>query len=373
MNSVHPKLLVALIAASTIAGCSDDSSSPPVAGSTGGGPAAGTGGTTAAGGASTTGGAQATGGSATGGSTATGGSPATGGETATGGAVATGGETATGGVTATGGETATGGAAGSEPTASLYAGFRSSRYGIDPFPTPEEWEQIASSYASMLPGSAPGGVWIVGTIVGGGCRLTFPSSGTEYPDIDFRDEDLNEDFLNHFDATGLKVWLQVEPGFGDVETLIDIVLTRYGHHPSVIGFGVDVEWYQYTDTDDWGVPVTDEEAAAWVAAVQSHNPSYTLFVKHWDSRWMPPTERDGLMFINDSQNVSGMSQLVGEFVDWGEEFSPAPVGFQIGYDSDRGWWGELGNPPADLGQEIVDAVPNTLGMFWVDFTLRDVF
>ena len=70
-------------------------------GSSGGGPASGTGGS-----------ASGTGGQATGGTTATGGSTATGGATGTGGVKASGGSTGTGGVSATGGATGTGGAAG---------------------------------------------------------------------------------------------------------------------------------------------------------------------------------------------------------------------------------------------------------------------
>ena len=68
-------------------------------GSSGGGPASGTGGS-----------ASGTGGQATGGTTATGGSTATGGATGTGGVKASGGSTGTGGVSATGGAPGAGGA-----------------------------------------------------------------------------------------------------------------------------------------------------------------------------------------------------------------------------------------------------------------------
>jgi hypothetical protein len=55
-------------------------------------------------------------------------------------------------------------------------------------------------------------------------------------------EDGNEEALTLFDEMGAQVWLQVEPGNAPVEDLIHIVLERYGHHPSVVGVGVDVEW-----------------------------------------------------------------------------------------------------------------------------------
>ena len=46
--------------------------------------------------------------------------------------------------------------------------------------------------------------------------------------------------------------------------LIDLLYQQYGHHPSVIGFGVDVEWYR-KDLAKFGKPVTDAEAQAWLA------------------------------------------------------------------------------------------------------------
>jgi hypothetical protein len=157
-----------------------------------------------------------------------------------------------------------------------------------------------------------------------------------------------------------------------VEELIEIILSAYKHHPSVVGFGIDVEWYKSTGGPE-GQPITDEEAERWVDAIQTHNPNYQLFLKHWDENWMPPTVRDGIMFVNDSQQFESFDQLVDEFTAWGVKFSPSPVGFQFGYPADRPWWQELQDPPKEIGQAILDNVPNTKGLFWVDFTLLDVF
>jgi hypothetical protein len=33
----------------------------------------------------------------------------------------------------------------------------------------------------------------------------------------------------------------------------------------------------------------------------------------------------------------------------------------------------LDDPPADIGLALLDAVPNTAGLYWVDFTVREVF
>jgi hypothetical protein len=183
---------------------------------------------------------------------------------------------------------------------------------------------------------------------------------------------MNEDILTAFDEQGYDVWLQVEPGNADVDQLIDIVLNQYEHHPSVVGFGVDVEWYQSTAGPE-GTPITDEVARRWVKAIRKHNSSYKLFLKHWDEAWMPPTVRDGIMFIDDSQQFESFDQMVNEFTKWGKTFAPAPVGFQFGYPADKVWWKELQYPPKDIGQALLDNIPNTQGLFWVDFTIIEMF
>jgi hypothetical protein len=225
--------------------------------------------------------------------------------------------------------------------------------------------------AAKFPDAAPEALWIVGNQGGKGSALTFPGS-TDKPDIFFASEDNNEAALTLFDEQGVNVWLQVEPGQADVEELIRLVLDRYSHHPSVIGFGVDVEWYDSIG-DPEGKAVTDEEAAAWLAVIREYNPEYRLFLKHWLPEKMPPTLRDGLLFVDDSQELASLDEMVAEFSDWGETFAPAPVGFQYGYGSDKVWWGEVEDTAGEIGNAILTAVPNTTGLYWVDFTVLDVF
>ena len=65
--------------------------------------------------------------------------------------------------------------------------------------------------------------------------------------------------------------------------------------------------------------------------------------------------------------------MVDEFAEWGKHFAPAPVAFQIGYPSDQPWWGKLSDPPKEIGDSILQQVPNTEGIFWVDYSALDVF
>jgi hypothetical protein len=207
-----------------------------------------------------------------------------------------------------------------------------------------------------------------------GCQLGFPNPtpGTTYPNVTFKSTDENEAYLNAFDAAGVKVWLQVEPGDADMLTLIDLVMRQYSRHPSVIGFGIDVEWYKKKGNPN-GKAVTDAEASVWVSKLQTFNSSYLIFTKHWLKEKMPPTFRNSIVFINDGQGVRSMDALVDVFAAWGQAFYPAPVGFQYGYSKDKRWWKELANPPRDIGNAILNRVPNTTDLLWVEFTATDIW
>jgi hypothetical protein len=254
---------------------------------------------------------------------------------------------------------------------SLGTGFRYSSYGPSYNPGPEYWASVGAQMAAKFSNAKPATIWIVGILDGEGTYLSFDCE-TNDPNIRCGYVDINEQVLTLFDEKGFDVWLQVEPGNAGVDELIDIALNQYKHHPSVVGFGVDVEWYKSTKGPE-GQPVTDQEAKRWVAAVRKHNPEYQLFLKHWEKEWMPPTEREGIFFVDDSQQFESFDQMVNEFTEWGEAFAPAPVGFQYGYPADKVWWQNLQDPPKDIGQTLLDKIPNTRGLFWVDFTVLDVF
>ena len=253
----------------------------------------------------------------------------------------------------------------------LGAGFRFSSYGPPYNPGAEYWADVGLQMSEKFEGAIPQGIWIVGVLSGEGTYVNFPT-GIDDPYVMDSAVDMNEAVFDLFDEQGVQVWLQVEPGMAPVEPLIHAMLNQYAHHPCVIGVGVDVEWYQSYKSPE-GKPVTDEEARAWVAAARSHGEQYRVFLKHWEQDWMPSTERDGLVFIDDSQILPSLEAMVAEFQAWGEDFAPAPVGFQYGYLSDKPWWQELADPPAEIGNAILSVVPNAEGLYWVDFTVFDVF
>lgn len=254
----------------------------------------------------------------------------------------------------------------------LGAGFRFSTYGIGSNPGPEYFVSVGEQMSARFPTSHPEAIWIVGEFYGGGKTYLSFHAETDDPNVVSGYVDMNEQTLDLFDENGFKVWLQVEPANADMLLLIDLVLNQYKHHPSVLGFGVDVEWYK-SDGSPLGTPITDEEAEAWVKAIRAHNPNYRLFLKHWETEFMPPTYRDGIIFIDDGQQYESLNAIVDEFTAWGAHFAPAPVGFQYGYLSDKPWWKDLKDPPADIGNALLQEIPNTVSLFWVDFTLQEIF
>ncbi len=255
----------------------------------------------------------------------------------------------------------------------LGAGFRCSIYSKRPDPGPAYWARVGREMAARFPGARPEVIWIVGSINGKGTQLPFPVSDVDDPLITGSNgEDRGEAALNLFDQLGFRVWLQVEPRFASAEKLLNLALKRYSHHSSVIGVGIDVEWNKSTNPDG-GEPVSDAEASAWLALARSYNPKYRLFLKHWLPEKMPPTVRDGILFVDDSQIFPTMDPMIDEFAQWGKTFAPAPVAFQIGYPSDRPWWIQMKDPPKGIGENILKKVPNTQAIFWVDFSVLEVF
>ena len=258
----------------------------------------------------------------------------------------------------------------------LRAGLRASNYGISPFPAPTWWVSSINSMKSRFPGSVGEQIAVVVEVSGGGgrgnCWAHFPQPAGTWPNVNWDDVDLFEPVFDSFDQNGIKVWVQVEPASCDVPMLIDLVMQQYGHHPSVIGFGVDVEWYR-KDISRTGKPVTDAEAQAWVTKTRTYNANYLVFVKHWLTEKMPPTYRTGLVFIDDSQGHGSLNAMVSEFSNWGRTFAPSPVGFQYGYQSDKTWWNSLNDPPKTIGNALLAAIPNTRDLVWVDFTAYDIW
>ncbi len=201
------------------------------------------------------------------------------------------------------------------------AGIRSSTYGRPNDPGPGYWARTGTEIAAKFPGAKPEAIWIVSRLKGRGTEMSFPVPPGGDPLITGMPEDISEPVLQLFDKLGYSVWLQTEPGWAPVDKAFHVMLDRYGHHKCVVGVGVDIEWHR-SNNPDLGDPVTDEMARTWLAAARSHNPSYRMFLKHFREDVMPPTVRDGLVFVDDSQIFKSSDEMIEEFAEVGQDASP---------------------------------------------------
>jgi hypothetical protein len=272
----------------------------------------------------------------------------------------------------------------SSTTNTMVAGWRSSEYGNDnqwghDQSNPAYWINVAQQMSSKFPGSTPGGVLVVGELDGAPGTTTstfmpFPKPSGTYPNVTFGTTDAIEPLLTAYDNAGLKVYLQVESADADIPMLMDLIMNRYKQHPSVMGFGVDVEWYHQKQYPD-GRPLTDSEVNSWATKVTTYNPNYSLMVKHWDWSYLSNARPSNVLFLTDSEQLGSLSNATSEYIAWIDHFGSAQVGFQIGYPSDMSWWGNLSDPASSIINPVIAARPNAnIGaVYWVDFSVLKVF
>ena len=259
-----------------------------------------------------------------------------------------------------------------------WVGFRFSLGGIKKsfghIPSGSEWVSNLKKFKKHFDsGATPVVITIVSYYDDGG-KMVFgfpkPSGAKSSKYIEYDDEDKYEKILKTFDNEGIKVWLQVEPGNNDLVELAKIVYKKYGKHKCVQGFGIDLEWWKPEGKGGKGSKISDKDAKKVVEYVRRQNSKHTVFIKHWETSYMPPKERDGLIFVNDSQGFDGLSDAQKQFQKWAKKFNSIPVMFQIGYDADSSIWKK---DPVNFAKKILDSASkenNHIGIIWVDFTLK---
>ncbi len=263
--------------------------------------------------------------------------------------------------------------------AELHVGLRHSSYGARHHADSSWWAKAARDYAAHFSNATPAVVEIVSTYQDdGSTQFEFakpaddagPTQGME-----FSAKGMNHDkAFETYDKQGVAAVVQVEPGNADLRRCLEIVHRKFGHHPCVIGLGVDAEWFFTKESARKdGRCITDEEARGFVETTLALNPKYTLFLKHWDASHMPPAYRHpNLYFVSDSQQFASADKCLADFKEWAARFKGSATGYQFGYPRDRKWWSKLQNPPVEMGFRILAAVPSCRYIFWVDFTADKV-
>lgn len=268
--------------------------------------------------------------------------------------------------------------------AKLYAGIRRSVYGLSKRNGQDSWWAMrAQEFATSMNQNIdslnyvqPVIIQIVSGYCGDGTTLLQFAKPKKYDgklkncSFGVQNEIDHERALSIYDQYGVSAIIQFESGNSDVLENIEIAHQKFGHHPCIIGYGVDAEWYFTKESsDETGMPVTDIVASKWMEKVLSLNPDYTLFLKHWDPTHMPRHYRHkNLWFLSDTQIFDGLDEIMDDFSLWAANHRDQVVGYQYGYPKDEKWWKLIKYPTVTIGKRIYDEIPMTRFLFWVDFT-----
>jgi hypothetical protein len=214
----------------------------------------------------------------------------------------------------------------------------------------------------------------------------------------FSKSDLTDTQIRDFlSDTTHDVFIQIEPGNFDTSSSADKVedvarlLRMMGHrlgvsaYPSIKGMGVDVEWYENVDPNGSAVSkVTTEAANKWESAVKGFNANLRLFLKHYDTAYLPAGANHSIIYVNDSQGFNNQAAQIEDFQNWIDSYSDRDFGFQIGYDTvgqpdlprDRLWWDDYSDPLQAVPNALINGLTGLGGgrkisFIWVDFSLRD--
>lgn len=227
----------------------------------------------------------------------------------------------------------------SSSTGPKYVGLRRSSYGLRKFNTNDVWwADRAKQFASNFPGSQPLILHILSNYQDDGTtQIEFkkPESyqgSTSNMSFLPRGKLNHERALNTYDKQGVKAILQFEPGSADVSDCFELAHTAFSRHPCVIGLAIDGEWFRTKESaDQAGLPIPDADAKRWMEQVRHFNTNYVLVLKHFESKYLPPTYRDpNLWFLTDSQEFAGKEEWMAEMRAWATTFRDSPLGAQYG-------------------------------------------
>ncbi len=172
--------------------------------------------------------------------------------------------------------------------------------------------------------------------------LPFPFENKGYIYSDGQTDKV-EPYLDRFDEEGLKVILSIQPNGADVADLIDIVLSRYSHHKSVIGVNIDMEWKLTGNSNH----ASNKERDLWLTKIQGYNPEYKLFLTNFEDHTYFPDDTKDLVILYDGEG--NQNEILKEYKDLASHYTS--VGIYTGYSS---------NTPRTASHEnIMDAAPNT--------------
>lgn len=173
--------------------------------------------------------------------------------------------------------------------------------------------------------------------------LSFPYENKEYL-YSSSQTDTVEPYLDKFDSEGLKVILSIQPLNANATQIIEILLSRYGHHESIIGVNIDLEW------KETGTPyyVSNEERDVWLNEIKRHNPQLKLFLTYFEDYTHFPEDKPDLVILYDGEKDAQFN-LLKQYKELADHYNN--VGIYTGYSSSV--------PPTASYERIMAEVPNT--------------
>lgn len=177
----------------------------------------------------------------------------------------------------------------------------------------------------------------------GSTELPFPYQGYGYL-RSYSDIDRVEAYLQEFDRNGQKVILSIQPGKADLLELMDLLLSRYVHHQSIIGINIDLEWKQ-TGKPNYA---SNMERDIWLETIKKHNPDLLLFLTYFGDYSHFPDDTKDLVILFDGEG-DAQSAILKEYRDLAQHFES--VGIYTGYSSSH--------PQIASNERILSTVPKT--------------
>jgi len=153
-----------------------------------------------------------------------------------------------------------------------------------------------------------------------------------------------EPYLQKFDETDQKVILSIQSGRVDPFRLVQILLSRYGHHRCIIGINVDLEWKKTGEANH----ASNKERDAWLYAIKQHDPDLKLFLTYFRDHTHFPDDADDLVILFDGEGATQM-ELLKQYKELSGHFNS--VGIYTGYRSSH--------PQTAPIDRILAAAPNT--------------
>jgi hypothetical protein len=160
----------------------------------------------------------------------------------------------------------------------------------------------------------------------------------------YNQTDKVEPYLDRFDRDGLKVILSIQPNEAEVADLIDIILSRYGHHKSVIGVNIDMEWKLTGNPNH----ASNKERDLWLTKLQGYNPKFKLFLTNFKDQSYFPDDTKDIVILYDGEKTT-QDKLMAKYGELAGHYTS--VGIYTGYPSST--------PPTASHERIIDAAPNT--------------